>query len=790
MKMASTVFIDGALVLPSSVKLISFDQLPADIQEMLVGEEECIALTDTRSRTPSKLIDSDSAALLELFRTPTTIVDAVVNFSISRNMDPNAMLERAFPFLLDLVHCRLLLQAGSDSQRENNKVIPNGSAIRDYIIEQNIRDLTDVQVYKARHEDGSFAVIKLSRSNEGDALICREVHFLECASGNYSPKLLQADSFEGHQFLSIDWIDSRHLSSVCRELRFKKESGLLQLLSLCLDVISKFESMHDQNICHGDVQSSNVLISKDGEVVLIDFAFSRAVSDSCHGPETPRAGIAFYFEPEYCAALSKGSANSPTSLLGEQYSIAALIYESITGHHYLNFAIENKQMLAQICNDSPLPLPHWISHLTPELEPVLFKALQKEPQNRFSSTSEFRHSFEQAISGIKNKPSSLREKETKSRSLLKNVIERIGKVESINRTTVANAPFASTSCGAAGIALSLYQIACGRNDQELLAAADIWATRARGDTRELAFFNPKLKLTRETIGDQSLFHSVAGIYFTQVLIAIARGDTHALETSSTQFIDSCRGAYKNSDITLGRAGILLGCAILCEQMKLAGIEPGKELGHFADTHFKVLISELETHPRIGEKGSLNYLGIAHGWAGILYALLKWCRAITTNPPDSIKERCLQLTQLARKQSVGLAWVRMFGTDNNTGSEYWSGWCNGSAGFVFLWSLAHEMFRDESFLVMAKGAAEHSYNELMETGDLCCGAGGQAYSMLNLYRKTLEPIWLHRAEELTERACLLMVEENNRDSLYKGEVGLAALVQDLEYPAYSRMPLFE
>jgi eukaryotic-like serine/threonine-protein kinase len=130
-----------------------------------------------------------------------------------------------------------------------------------------------------------------------------------------------------------------------------------------------------------------------------------------------------------------------------------------------------------------------------------------------------------------------------------------------------------------------------------------------------------------------------------------------------------------------------------------------------------------------------------------------------------------------------------------------GWCNGTAGYVHVWVLAHQTFGDERYLQLAERAGQNTFEEPNSIGGLCCGLAGRAYGLLCLYKYTQEEKWLIRAKQLAERAlaydnCFLVrldrrsALERRRHSLYKGELGLAVLLADLSSANESSMPFFE
>jgi hypothetical protein len=111
--------------------------------------------------------------------------------------------------------------------------------------------------------------------------------------------------------------------------------------------------------------------------------------------------------------------------------------------------------------------------------------------------------------------------------------------------------------------------------------------------------------------------------------------------------------------------------------------------------------------------SLNYgsagiayanLGIAHGWAGLLYATLCWCAATGEPLPSALADRLDQLGECAEPVNRCLHWKwDLASGHHNPASQSMPGWCNGSAGYVFLWTEAHEAIGEKQYLELAEGA---------------------------------------------------------------------------------------
>jgi serine/threonine-protein kinase len=323
------------------------------------------------------------------------------------------------------------------------------------------------------------------------------------------------------------------------------------------------------------------------------------------------------------------------------------------------------------------------------------------------------------------------------------------------------APATSINYGSAGIAHALYRMACATDDAQLLSLADVWSERA---VREIpipeAFYNRELGVTPQTVGETSLYHSPAGVYAVRAQIAQARGDVALLGDSIRKFIEASSRPCDRLDVTLGRAGTLLGCALLhgTASSRLGSAQSAGLLREFGQNTAWELWQTMATFAPIRESAELSNLGVAHGWAGLLYATLCWHQAAGESVPDWLGERLDQLGALAEPWNRGLRWKWDL---KEPRSGYMPGWCNGSAGYVFLWTLAHRILGSPEYLALAEGAAWDACEMAGQLNNLCCGTAGHAYAMLNLYRHTGETCWLQRAQAACRHATAATASPQSR-----------------------------
>jgi hypothetical protein len=347
--------------------------------------------------------------------------------------------------------------------------------------------------------------------------------------------------------------------------------------------------------------------------------------------------------------------------------------------------------------------------------------------------------------------------------------------------------------GAAGVAVALYRAAVVRAEPELLALADEWSVRAARESGGLqAFHHDGLDVTVDTVGLVSPFHCISGVHAVRALVSHARGDVVERGQALDSFVAESRHRCANVDLTVGRSGTLLAAGLVLETVGETNAASTNRLVELGNETLAGIWARLNRTPPVAESDALSYLGIAHGWAGVLFATLRWCEAAHVPVAGEVVDRLDQLAQLARPCGPGVTWpIVNSRRRRDAGSA--AGWCHGSAGYVHLWTTAHRMLGDNRWGILAERAAYNAQNARGELAQLCCGLGGQAYAMLCIHRHTGERGWLDAASELGARAAAHTTSARGGPSLpaslYKGDVGLAALAVDIADPECAAMPFF-
>lgn len=782
----STGTITDVFVVPPDVTIVPVVELSPELRRALDAPDDEFLVTRPGARSGSRVVDEPSADLLERFRSPARIVDAVIAFSQQRGEDPARTLEDAYPMLQRLIDSGVLVAADSGREAAIGLSLTPGDRFAGWEVVAPIQVLEDTELHQVRGDDGTVAALKLfvaAGRPHVARLAAREAALLEHLAGDPAPRLLAAGEEGGRPYLVLEWIAGVPARVAADELR--REDARAELAGLCCAITDAYVRLHARGVLHSDVHPDNLLVGPDGAVRLLDFGVAR-IPDSADPllALAPRAGIPFYFEPEYATAVRAGQHAPPSSFAGEQHALASLLHVLVTGSHPHDFALEQGELLRQIAEDPPQSFTAAGVAPWPELEAVLAACLAKRPEDRLPDVAALARALDEVVRTAH--PAVARPVELgHAHALVDAVLARVGPDGPFFPTGMPVAPTSSVNYGAAGIAYALYRLAGLRSEPELLASADVWCTRAlahRDD--DDAWTSDEIELTAETVGPISALHTAAGAWCVAALVAHARGDSYGALAAVQEFIDASVAPCANLDLTLGRASTLLACAQLLEA--LGPDVPA--LIALGDQTLAGIWAELDAYASVSRAPELRYLGIAHGWAGILYATLRWSAVTRSAPPATLPGRLAELAQLAEPHRRGCRWPVVAG-----GREHMAGWCNGSAGHVYLWALADQVYRDPRFGALAQDAAWNAWEADDQIGQLCCGRGGRAYALLALHRHTGDAAWLHRARVLASRAAAQITpaeSEGRVDSLYKGSVGIALLAAEQADPELARMPFFE
>ncbi|WP_429289861.1 lanthionine synthetase LanC family protein [Paraburkholderia sp. CI3] len=736
-------------------------------------------------------MSSDVANLLEQFRRPRTIVEAVINLTTGRPHEAEQLLELVLPTLSPFIKARWLVTADSEEAHRIAQGFSPGDVIEAFTVINCIQVLEDTEVYQVRACDGQVAALKIARpgaSNHVATALEHEAEILRTLKMPAIPQVLAHGVFNGQAYLVLSWCAGIPVTQRAAEIRQLKGIAASEpLIRLCVNMLHVYGELHDCGVLHGDIYPKNVLASVNDEIFLVDHGQALRIGDSVG---VPRGYVPQFCAPEHAQALLDARNKHQLDVACEQYSLGALCYLLITGQTYLNFSPVRNEIFLQIVNDPPLCLAEIGLPHQEDIQGVLHRALAKRAEERFPTVKAFGEALA-AVARPATHPVTGRT-QRQSHDRVDALLELLDSEDIADFPLPAALPSCSITFGAAGIAYALYQVACRRGEGRFLAAADAWAARAANSASDKnAFTHDVLHLPDALITPASLYYGYSGVPFVQALVANAMGDEAALLSAIDDFAASAREPCAIQDLTLGNAGTLVGCALLVDAIGSRILR--ENVGHPARQLFELaggMLSRIMPDDMQGPLAPSGYLGVAHGGAGLCHAALLWSEVSGERLPGRFIAHLETLADTAEEHGRGLRWPVTKST-RESASEYAEGWCHGAPGYALMWTAAYRVLREKRYLALAERSAWAVWENSGRLGHLCCGDAGRAYALLSLFRHTGEGEWYKRAVHLAERSVAVCAcDTEARFSLFKGELGATLLLEDLKVPEQAGFPLFE
>lgn len=189
-------------------------------------------------------------------------------------------------------------------------------------------------------------------------------------------------------YIAMEYLDGRTLKALINQ-EAPLDPG--RAVDLTVQVLSAARFAHQRGIIHRDFKPQNVIVDDEGLATVTDFGIAR--SDSSDMTQAGSVmGTAQYLSPEQAQG-------QPVSAQSDLYSVGIILYELLTGR--LPFQADSAVAIAlKQVNESPIPPSAFNAAVTPALEHVVMRTLEKDPAARFASAEELIAALEAARSGL------------------------------------------------------------------------------------------------------------------------------------------------------------------------------------------------------------------------------------------------------------------------------------------------------------------------------------------------------------------------------------------------------
>ncbi len=199
-----------------------------------------------------------------------------------------------------------------------------------------------------------------------------------------------ADGPQRLPYIVMEYIDGQDLRAMTDQ---GEKLSITEACRVVDAVLTALEYSHRAGIVHRDIKPANIMITRAGQVKVMDFGIARAVSETSSTVQQTTAilGTAAYFSPEQ----AKGeTVDTRTDL----YSAGVLLYELLSG--VVPFRGDSAVAVAyQHVSERPQAPSVHNPEISPELDRVVLYALAKDRNRRFQTASEFREALRLAAAG-------------------------------------------------------------------------------------------------------------------------------------------------------------------------------------------------------------------------------------------------------------------------------------------------------------------------------------------------------------------------------------------------------
>ncbi len=271
-----------------------------------------------------------------------------------------------------------------------------GSQINQYKIQEKIGSGGQGTVYRALDTKlNRTVVIKILppeltqktanfRRFEREAQLCSQLDHPNICT------IYDFNEANGVFYIAMQYVEGKNV----RQLVSGRPLELRSALSIAIQVTDALAYAHSKNIIHRDIKAGNIMVAPNGQAKVLDFGLAKLLEDDkadehrgMDRTEITELGIPYGTATYAAPEQAKGERADERS---DIFSTGVLLYEMLTGI----WAFQGKTVIDvrhQVLYGTPKPLVEQRrDSLPPGLQPIVDKALQKEPRNRYQKISQMR----------------------------------------------------------------------------------------------------------------------------------------------------------------------------------------------------------------------------------------------------------------------------------------------------------------------------------------------------------------------------------------------------------------
>jgi serine/threonine protein kinase/tetratricopeptide (TPR) repeat protein len=280
------------------------------------------------------------------------------------------------------------------------------------------------EVYLAERSDEEFqrrVAVKVVRSGIGSDLVARFLSERQVLASFDHPHIAQLHDGgvtpDGRPYLVMEYVDGKPLDVYANEHTLTVD----QRLELFLQVCDAVDRAHRRLVVHRDLKPANILVTREGQVKLLDFGVAKLLDLDATTSKSPvtRVGVRI-MTPEYSSP--EQFLGEPTTTATDIYSLGVILYELLAGRRPFGDGVADLAALERSVLTGDIPPPSSVCRdaatsraLRGDLDNIALTALRREPDRRYRSVFALRDDIERHRSGlpVSARPMTVRYRTTK-----------------------------------------------------------------------------------------------------------------------------------------------------------------------------------------------------------------------------------------------------------------------------------------------------------------------------------------------------------------------------------------
>ena len=251
-------------------------------------------------------------------------------------------------------------------------------------------------VYKAVRADDEFSklvAVKIVRDSDPD-MVGRLRQERQILAGLEHPNIARlldgGTTADGRPFLVMEFVEGLPIDRYVTE----RQPPLTDLLELFRKICSAVSYAHRNLIVHRDLKPANILVTAEGQPMLLDFGIAKLLDGSAQRTRTGAAAMT----PEY--ASPEQVLGAPITTASDIYTLGVLLYELLSGARPYRNTSSPLELAQAIGTEHPQPLStHAGRRFDSDLENIVQMALRKEPERRYASAGQFSEDLRLYVAG-------------------------------------------------------------------------------------------------------------------------------------------------------------------------------------------------------------------------------------------------------------------------------------------------------------------------------------------------------------------------------------------------------